>query len=92
MKPRAFRLQALFGRGSDRSDLRADPAGFRRSRTFVGFGLGPIQLMIGLIDFGPKNRDLFRCLDSYLYSVTINTSDFDMDRITDHDTLIYLSG
>ena len=27
-----------------------------------------------------------------LYRVTVDPSDFDMDRITDHDSLIYLSG
>jgi len=48
--------------------------------------------MIRLIDLGSENRDLFRRLDAYLYRVTVDPSDFDMDRITDHDSLIYLSG
>jgi hypothetical protein len=47
--------------------------------------------MIGLIDLGPKNRDLFRCLDSDLHCITVNPGDFDMDRITYHYALVYLS-
>jgi hypothetical protein len=72
-------------------DFRGDTTTVNRSHAIGCLGLSPIQLMVGLVDLGPKNRDLFRCFDTNLYCVTVNSGDFDMDRITNHNTLVYLS-
>jgi hypothetical protein len=92
MKPRTAGLASAISLSqSDRRGLRSDPTPVNRSGAFSALGFCSSQLMIWLIDLGSKNWDLFRCLDAYLYRVTVDPSDFNMDRITDHDTLIYLS-
>jgi hypothetical protein len=91
MKPRTAGLaSAISLRESDGRDFRSDPTAVNRPDAFSALGFCSSQL-IRLIDLGSKNWDLFRCLDAYLYRVTVDPSDFNMDRITDHDTLIYLS-
>jgi hypothetical protein len=91
MKPRTAGLASAISLGeSDRRSLGRDPIPVNRSDALSAFGFCSSQL-IRLVDLGSKNWDLFRCLDAYLYCVTVDPSDFNMDRITDHDTLIYLS-
>jgi hypothetical protein len=91
MKPRTAGLaSAISPCESDGRGLRRDPTPVNRSNAFSALGFSS-QLMIRLVDLGSKNWDLFRCLDAYLDCVTVDPSDFNMDRITDHDTLIYLS-
>jgi hypothetical protein len=93
MKPRTVGLASAISRCElDGRDFWCDPTAVNRSDAISSLGFCSSQLMIRLIDLGSKNRDLFRCLDTYLYCVTVDPSDLDMDIITDHDTLIYLSG
>jgi hypothetical protein len=90
IKPRTAGLASAISSGeSNGCDLRSDTTTLNRTDARC-LGFSPRQL-IRLIDLGPKNRDLFRCFDSYLYRITVDPSDFDVDRITDHNTLIYLS-
>jgi hypothetical protein len=92
MKPRTAALASAISMSeSDGRDLWSDPTPVNRSDAFSALRFCSSQLMIRLIDLGSKNWDLFRCFDAYLYCVTVDPSDFNMDRITDHDTLVYLS-
>jgi hypothetical protein len=45
-----------------------------------------------LIDFGPKDWNLFRRFDPDLNGVSVDASHFNMDQITDDDPLVDLPG
>jgi hypothetical protein len=47
--------------------------------------------MVRLVDFGPKNRYLFRSLDSDLNGIAVDPSDFNVNVIADYDTFIHFS-
>src|ERR1700722_9207300 len=54
-----------------------DSTGFQASR------------VAGMVNLGSKNRDFFGSLDTDLNGVAVDPRDFDMDQITDDDSLVH---
>jgi hypothetical protein len=68
--------------------------GFRHWLGTIGFDPAWLQTagMSALINFSSKYRDFLGRLDSDLYRIAVDPGHFDMDKITDNDALVYLSG
>jgi hypothetical protein len=43
----------------------------------------------GMVNLGSKNRDFFGSFDTDLNGVAVDPGDFDMDQITDDDSLVH---